>query len=156
MGGMTSAAWLLWSETVNIDRRSWHGVQGEWDETCDVLRRGLILSWVWWQWEILCLEWQSNPHFLRSGYVAPCQRSQCRILSSSPWNFTSFNAYNYNTGNDHTYIYIHRVGSTIIQCAACTGSWSQQPAWKWEIVCLEWESNLHLFHSRPVPNHYIT
>ena len=34
------------------------------------------------------------------------------------------------------FIDIHRVGSTTIQCIACTGSWSRQPMlwvwWKWE------------------------
>ena len=33
-----------------------------------------------------------------------------------PWNCKSFNAYDYSqTGSDHTYTYIHRVGSTTIQ-----------------------------------------
>ena len=44
-----------------------------------------------------------------------------------------------------TYMYLHRVVSTTIQCIACTGSWAQQPvSWvwrKWEILCLELDSN---------------
>ena len=33
-------------------------------------------------------------------YAAPCLRGQCRLLHSSPWNYKSFNAYNYiHTGN---------------------------------------------------------
>ena len=49
------------------------------------------------------------------------------------------------------YIYIHRVGTTTIQHIACTGSWSWPPVswlrWKWETLCLEWNSNPHLWHS---------
>ena len=49
---------------------------------------------------------------------------------------------------------LHRVGSTTIQRIACTGSWSQQPVswvwWKWKILCLEQDSNAHLWHSWPV------
>ena len=50
---------------------------------------------------------------------------------SSPSNCKYLNAYNYiHTGNGLTY-YIQRVGSTILQGVACTGSWSQQPvSWK--------------------------
>ena len=48
-------------------------------------------------------------------------------------------------------LYIHRVGSTTIQCIACTGSWSWQPvSWvwrKWLILCLERNFNPHLWHS---------
>ena len=53
---------------------------------------------------------------------------------------------------------IHRVGSTTIQRLVCMVSWSQQPVswvwWIWEIVCLEWESNPHLWHSGPVCYHH--
>ena len=53
-------------------------------------------------------------------YVALCLRGQCRLLHSPPWNCKSFNVYNYI----HTYIYMHRVGSTTIQGIDCTGLWS--------------------------------
>ena len=29
----------------------------------------IFLSWVWWKWEILCLECESNPHLWHSGQV---------------------------------------------------------------------------------------
>ena len=55
----------------------------------------------------------------------PQSRGQCRLLHMSPWNYKSFNAYNYiHSGNGLTYTCIDRVGLTTIQYTACTGSWS--------------------------------
>ena len=52
----------------------------------------------------------------------------------------------------HTYT--HKLSSTTMQCIVYQGSWSWDPVlrgwWKWEILRLEWESNPHLLHSRPV------
>ena len=88
------------------------------------------------------------------GWVAPCFRGQCRLLHSSPWNYKSFNAYNCIQAMA---LQLHRVGSTNIQHVACTGSRSCQPvSWvgrKWEIMCLEQDSNPHLWHSGPVCYH---
>ena len=39
-------------------------------------------------------------------YVAPCLRDQCRLLHSPPWDYKSFNTFNYtHTGNGLTYAY---------------------------------------------------
>ena len=45
-------------------------------------------------------------------YIALCLRGQCRLLHLPPWNCVSM----------LTITYIHRVGSTTIQCIACRGS----------------------------------
>ena len=94
-------------------------------------------------------------------YAAPCLRDQCRLLHSFPFNCKSFNAYNYiYSGNDLLCTYMDGVGSTTIQLITCIGSWSWQPVswvwWKWEILCLEWESNPHVaFWSSVLSLHHI-
>ena len=86
-------------------------------------------------------------------YAAPCLRGQCRILHLSPWNCKSFNAYNYiHTSNGLT--------QSRINNHTAHRSWSWQPVsrvWqKWEILCLEWELDQHLWHSRPHRLHDVT
>ena len=58
----------------------------------------ITVSWVRWKWEILFLEQDSNP-----------------------WNCKSLQLHTYR---QWPYIYIHGVGSTTIQCIACTAPWS--------------------------------
>ena len=141
----------------------------------------MILSWVWWKWEILYLEWELNPHLWHSWsmyyhytteapVVAPIPTPTC-LCSSLPQV-----SIDYYTRPPRIvslliltviyiqamalHIYIHRVGSTTIQRIACTGSLSQQPVswvwWKWEILCRERESNPHLWHSGSMCYHYTT
>ena len=54
-------------------------------------------------------------------YVAPCLRDQCKLLHSSPVIVSLLMLT--ITYRQWSCIYIHRVGSTSMQCIACTGSW---------------------------------
>ena len=57
-------------------------------------------------------------------YAVPCPSAD--YYTRLPLNCKSFNAYNFiHTGNGLTYT--NRIGLTIIQRVACTGSWSWQP-----------------------------
>ena len=85
------------------------------------------------------------------GYAVSCIRGQLRLLHSSPWNCKSFNAYDYiNTGNcvhrdlhtqgtfsTHTAHRLYRIMVIATSVISVT---------KMKILCLEQESNPHLYH----------
>ena len=139
-----------------------------------------LLSWVWWKRDIFCLQWEWNPHLRHSGPVcyhfttqAPwchqyteTQLSMQLLTSEVSANYYTrpsgivslFNAYNYIQAmalhidtqgrfNNHITLSLY----SILVTAAVSWVWS-----KWEILCLERESNPHLSHSRSVCYHYTT
>ena len=136
------------------------------------------MSWVRWKLEILFLERESNQRLLHSEQVCqtfhhigslmsppypclpvnvvPCLRGRCRLLHLSAWNSKFTNAYYYI----QAITIQHIARSTTIQHIARTGSWSWPNVswvwWKWEIMCLEQESNLHLLtDSMSISKHHL-
>ena len=114
--------------------------------------RHIVQLWVWWKWEILCLERELNPHLWHSGphrlpdvTTIPTPTCLCSSLPERSVQPTTliphkpFKTYNYiQAVTSHSYIQgrfnNHRVHSLyrIMVMEPVTWVW-----WKWEIFCLE-------------------